>query len=496
MLSVCLHVIFRNKILITSDMTKNFFPLLPILLVDDEEAWLHSFGLTLRSAGMNNIVSCRDSSKVLSLLAERKFSVLVLDLTMPHMTGDELLPLVVKDFPEVPVIIITGLDQVETAVACMKKGAYDFFTKVSEEASLTTGVLRAVEMGHLRRENSALKVHFFKDTLNHPDAFSHIITHNKTMHSVFQYIEAIATTCESVLITGETGVGKELVALAVHTLSQRTGDFVAVNIAGFDDNMLADTLFGHRKGAYSGADQARKGLIAQADFGSLFLDEIGDLSNSAQVKLLRLIQEREYYPLGSDIAKSTSARMIFATHQDLESLQQSGRFRQDLFFRLRTHHIQIPPLRDRLDDLPLLVDFFLEKAAKKLGRKKPAYPKELPILLGTYSFPGNIRELEGMIFDALSKHKARSLSMNEFKKYINQRCKICTSDNSQLQQGETPFSVLDRLPTLKESGRLLVREALNRSQENQTIAAQMLGITRQALAWRLKQDDEIKKNET
>jgi DNA-binding NtrC family response regulator len=471
-------------------MTKNLFPIHPILLVDDEEAWLHSFGLALRSAGMNNILTCSDSREVPDLLAENRISVLVLDLTMPHMTGDELLPRVVRDFPEVPVIIITGLDQVDTAVACMKKGAYDFFTKVTEEARLITGVRRAVEMAHLRRENSALKEHFFQDRLNHPEAFSHIITHNKAMQAVFQYIEAIATTCEPVLITGETGVGKELIARSVHTLSNRTGDFVAVNIAGLDDNMLADTLFGHRKGAYSGADQARKGLVAQANGGSLFLDEIGDLSHGAQVKLLRLIQEREYYPLGSDIAKSTSARMIFATHQDLESLQQSGKFRQDLFFRLRTHHIHVPPLRDRLDDLPLLLDYFIEKAADRLNRKKPSYPRELAVLLGTYHFPGNIRELESMVFDALSKHQERMLSMEEFKKYIALRCSSCTEESSIGQQGETPFSVLPTLPTLKEAGRLLVREALNRAQGNKTIAAQMLGVTRQALSWRLKQDSE------
>ncbi len=469
-------------------MSKNLFPQDPILLVDDEEAWLHSFGLALRSSGMNNIITCNDSRRVLEKMAEQEISVLVLDLTMPHVSGDELLPQVVREFPDVPVIIITGLDQVDTAVACMKNGAYDFFTKVTEEARLITGVRRAVEMGHLRRENSALKEHFFKDRLNHPQAFAHIITHNRTMHAVFQYIEAIATTCEPVLITGETGVGKELVARAVHTLSRRKGEFVAVNIAGLDDNMLADSLFGHRKGAYSGADQARKGLVAQADGGSLFLDEIGDLSQGAQVKLLRLIQEREYYPLGSDIARSTSARMIFATHRNLESLQRSGKFRQDLFFRLRTHHIHIPPLRDRLDDLPMLLDHFLEKAAAGLGRKKPAYPRELPILLGTYSFPGNIRELESMVFDALSKHQERTLSMEEFKNYISRRGSMCTRETELGAQGETPFSVLKTLPTLKEAGRLLVREALNRAQGNRTIAAQMLGITRQALSWRLKQD--------
>ncbi len=470
-------------------MSKDFYPSLPILLVDDEEAWLRSFGLTLRAAGMNNIISCQDAREVLPLLRKQQVSVVVLDLTMPHLTGDELLPLITRDYPDVPVIIITGLDQVETAVDCMKQGAYDFFTKVTEESRLITGVRRAIDMMYLRRENTALKERFFRDSLRHPEAFSHIITHNKTMQAIFQYIEAIATTGEPVLITGETGVGKELIARAIHSLSNRSGEFVAVNIAGFDDNMLADTLFGHRKGAYSGAEQARMGLVAKADGGSLFLDEIGDLSQNAQVKLLRLIQEREYYPLGSDIARSTSARMIFATHQNLDSLQQSGRFRQDLFFRLRTHHVHIPPLRERLDDLPLLVEHFLDQAARKLGKKKPAYPRELLILLGTYSYPGNIRELQSMIFDALSKHQSKVLSMDEFKRYISQRCASCTAETAAGESGETIFSVLQQLPTLKEAGRLLVREALHRARGNQTIAAQMLGITRQALSWRLKQDE-------
>ncbi len=465
------------------------YPSLPVLLVDDENAWLNTFSLTLQAAGINNIETCNDSRNVMGLLAEQSFSVLVLDLTMPHIAGDELLPLVIKDYPEVPVIIITGLDQVETAVSCMKLGAYDFFTKVSEESRLITGVKRAIDLGMLRRENSSLKEHFLKDQLNYPEAFSHIVTHNKTMRTIFQYIESIATTSEPVLITGETGSGKELFARAVHALSGRKGEFVGINIAGLDDNMLADSLFGHKKGAFSGADQTRKGLIATATDGSLFLDEIGDLTPSSQVKLLRLIQEREYYALGSDISRSTNVRMIFATHRDLDSLQESGEFRRDLFFRLRTHHIHIPPLRDRLDDLPLLIDHFLEEAALRLGKNKPAYPNELPILLGTYNYPGNVRELQSMVFDALSKHQSRTLSMDVFKEYIENRCgksEIVTA----LGEGETVFSVLDILPTLKESGRLLVQEALNRAQNNQAIAAQMLGITRQALNWRLKQETE------
>ncbi|MBW6519805.1 MAG: sigma-54 dependent transcriptional regulator [Desulfoarculaceae bacterium] len=468
-------------------MTKNLYPLLPVLLVDDEKAWLNSFGLTLHSVGITNVITCNDSRKVMDVLREQEIGVLVLDLTMPHLAGDELLAQVVKYHPDIPVIIITGLDQVETAVSCMKLGAYDFFTKVAEQNRLTTGVRRAIEMGALRRENSSLKEHFFTDTLKSPEAFSAIVTHNKSMHSLFQYIEAIATTCEPVLITGETGVGKELVAQAVHRLSQKSGEFVAINIAGLDDTMLSDTLFGHRKGAFSGAELSRKGLIATATDGSLFLDEIGDLDQGAQIKLLRLLQEREYYPLGSDVARSTNVRMIFATHQDLESLQESGRFRRDLFFRLRTHHVHIPPLRERLDDLPLLLDYFIEDAARKLSKKKPTYPRELLILLGTYNYPGNVRELQSMVFDALSKHQNRTLSMDVFKAYIH-KCSADYESPPTSQPVETAFAVLDRLPTLKESGRLLVQEALNRAQGNQAIAAQMLGVTRQALNWRLKQE--------
>ena len=468
-------------------MTKNLYPLLPVLLVDDEKAWLNSFGLTLQSVGVTNVITCNDSRKVLEVLREQEVSVLVLDLTMPYLAGDELLAQVVKDYPDIPVIIITGLDQVETAVSCMKLGAYDFFTKVAEQNRLTTGVRRAIEMGELRRENSSLKEHLFTDTLKTPEAFSAIVTHNKSMHTLFQYIEAIATTSEPVLITGETGVGKELVAQAVHRLSHKSGEFVAINIAGLDDTMLSDTLFGHRKGAFSGAELNRKGLIATAADGSLFLDEIGDLGQGAQIKLLRLLQEREYYPLGSDVARSTNVRMIFATHQDLGTLQESGRFRQDLFFRLRTHHVHIPPLRERLDDLPLLLDYFLEDAGRKLGKKKPTYPSELLMLLGAYRYPGNVRELQSMVFDALSKHQSRTLSMDVFKTYIN-KDSVGYESVPTSQPVETAFAVLDRLPTLKESGRLLVQEALNRAQGNQAIAAQMLGITRQALNWRLKQE--------
>lgn len=476
----------------TSHAAPPLFPPLPILLIDDEEAWLNSFSLTLRSAGLNHIICCSDSRKAMEIIARNRVGVIVLDLTMPHLSGEELLEQIVAEYPENPVIIITGLDLVDTAVNCMKLGAFDYYTKVTEDRRLLAGLQRAIDLSRLRLENSRLKEHFLKDRLDHPEIFAEIVTHNKKMRSLFQYMESIAATSEPVLISGETGVGKELIAHALHTLSGRKGRFVPVNIAGLDDTMVADTLFGHRKGAFTGAEKPRNGLIDQAGGGTLFLDEIGDLLPASQIKLLRLLQEREYFPLGADIPKRADCRMIFATHHHLEKEQEAGRFRKDLYFRLHAHHISVPPLRERLDDLQLLVDFFLAEAATRLNKKKPAYPKELIDLLGTYTFPGNIRELQNMIFDALSIHKSRTLSMDSFKAYLRGVSPDLDDDPGEpaSHPEKTPFSEMTKLPTLKESGYLLVMEALRRANGNQAIAADMLGITRQALNWRLKQADQ------
>jgi DNA-binding NtrC family response regulator len=282
-------------------------------------------------------------------------------------------------------------------------------------------------------------------------------------------------------------VGKELVASAIHTVSGRQGDFIAVNVAGLDENVFADTLFGHRKGAFTGADQARTGLVEQASGGTLFLDEIGDMSPASQVKLLRFLQEGEFFPLGSDVAKRSDARIVVATNQDIETLQESGSFRKDLYYRLRIHHIHIPPLRDRREDLPILLDHFLGKAATTLGKKKPTPPRELTTLLGVYHFPGNVRELESLIFDAVSKHKSGKLSTEVFKTYISQKHPASTEDSKQVVAEETALiTFAERLPTLKQSEQVLISEALKRSDGNQAIAAMHLGISRQALNNRLR----------
>jgi DNA-binding NtrC family response regulator len=467
-------------------MNASLYPSLPVLMVDDEAQALDSFETVLLFTSINNIIRCEDSRDVMPLLSRQEIEVMLLDLSMPHISGEELLSLVTKDFPEVPVIIITGSNDVETAVACMKSGAFDYMVKPVEKSRLISGVKRAIEIRELQRENRLLKAHVLSDQLQHPEAFSEIITNSGTMRSIFQYVEAISNSPQPVLITGETGVGKELVAKAIHTLSNRKGNFVPINVAGLDDNVFADTLFGHKKGAFTGADQARGGLIEQASGGTLFLDEIGDLSALSQVKLLRLLQDGEFFPLGSDITKHSDARVVVATNQDLQILQESGKFRKDLYYRLCAHHIHIPPLRERKEDLPLLIDRFLEKASKTLSKEKLAPPMELFSLLATCSFPGNIRELESMIFDVVTSCKSRILSLEPFRSYIRQsEPPLKTEGMGQSIAASTLKERIDNISQMTE--KQMIIDALNKTNQNRTKAAELLGISRRTLQNKIRE---------
>ncbi|MGQ9663676.1 MAG: sigma-54-dependent transcriptional regulator [Kiritimatiellia bacterium] len=404
-----------------TEMSLAVCPQQPILVIDDDTDLQRSFLHVLRNAGLTNVAQCTDGRQVASLLDNGEFEIILLDLNMPHVSGHELLPMIVQKHPEVPVIIVTGNDEIKTAVKCMRAGAFDYLVKPVSEEELVAVVKRAIEVHEMRRENRLLKEHMLAGELNHPEAFAEIVTGNKTMYALFRYIEAVAVTPQPILITGETGVGKELIARAIHRLSQRKGEFLPVNISGLDDNMFSDTLFGHVRGAFTGAVEARKGLIEKTAGGTLFLDEIGDLSLVSQVKLLRLVQEREYFPLGSDSPKHTDTRIVVATNRDLAALLQQGKFREDLYFRLRSHHVHVPPLRERLDDLPLLVEHLLGKAAAVLGVRKPTPPPALYTLLSSYPFPGNVRELEAMCFNAVSTHKSGLLSMDTFRQAIGQK---------------------------------------------------------------------------
>ena len=471
------------------NMESTPYPALPVIVVDDEIQALKSCELMLCSGGIENILTCPDSRELRELLAAHEPSVILLDLFMPHISGEELMPLISRDFPHVPVIVVTGQNDVDTAVTCMKAGAFDYLVKPVEKSRMISCVRRAVEIRELRHEYSVLSRRMLSDELENPGMFSRIVTNSPKMRSIFRYMEAVAGTTRPVLITGETGVGKELIANIIHQLSGRKGGFIALNAAGLDDNVFSDTLFGHVKGAFTGAGSLRSGLVEKAAGGTLFLDEIGDLSMISQVKLLRLLQEREYLPMGADVPKFTDARVIASTNRDLHTLQNKGLFRKDLYYRLKTHHIHVPPLRERPGDLPILVDHFLEKSSRSLGKKKPTPPPELLTLLSTYHFPGNVRELEAMIDDAVSNHRSGKLSMEVFKRHIR---KISPGkeqrERTVLDSGREFFSCCATLPTLKEASHFLIEEALRRSKGNQTIAAQLLGITQSALSKRLKRD--------
>jgi DNA-binding NtrC family response regulator len=475
-------------------VSEALYPSFAVLLVDDEPRWLHTMSLILeRWAGVTHVLTCEDPQEVMGLLAGNEVGLVLLDLTMPHLSGEELQKRIAQEYPEVSVIVISGLNQLETAVRCMREGAFDYFVKTTEQDRIIKGVRRAIRMQELQRENREVRRRFLDDELEHPEAFDGIVTADARMHSLFRYVEAVAKGQQPVLVTGESGTGKELVARAVHRLSGRSGELVSVNVAGLDDTVFADTLFGHVRGAFTGASDARSGMVERATEGTLFLDEIGDLSLASQVKLLRLVQEGEYYPIGSDRPRWMRARVVVATHQDLATRQASGAFRKDLYYRLRAHHVHVPPLRQRKGDIPLLLEHFLAEAAREFGKKKPTPPKQLAALLASFPFPGNVRELKAMVYDAVGAHQGRVLSTEAFKRAIGEADVAYEAEHG-AEPPANPFAGLERIPSLDEADELLVQEALRRADGNQSLAARLLGITPSALSKRLKVRREVPGN--
>lgn len=469
----------------TGRMKNQTKPALPILLIDDDANTLRLMAMNLRLSGLNNIVTFESGADALEWIQENKFIVVVLDIIMPGKTGADVLSEIREIHPEVPVIMVSGLNDIETAISCMKKGARDYIVKPVESERLIASVTNAIEFYELQCSYLQLSRSLLSDTLENPDAFAGIKTNNDHMHKLFRYCEAISRTPYPVLITGETGTGKELFARAIHKVSGVHGEFVAVNVAGLDDVAFSDSLFGHMKGAYTGADTVRTGFVETAADGTLFLDEIGDLSLHSQVRLLRLLQEGEYMPLGTDTVHKSSCRILAATNQKLETLSgENGTFRSDLYYRLGTHQIIIPPLRERKEDLQPLLEWFLETTSEELKCKKPTYPPELLQLLSVYSFPGNVREFEGMVREAIINHRGGILSTGTFRKVINQNECPVSADIS--TESDACVTFFDKLPTLQQIEDALIHEAHKRAGGNQSVAASLIGITRQAFSYHLK----------
>lgn len=456
-----------------------------ILLVDDEPGILTEVSLLLNLSGMSNVVTICDSREVLPYLTEHPVSTMILDWIMPHITGGELLQTVAADFPQLPVIVMTAMGDVETAVNCMQQGAFDFLTKPVDPNRLVASVKKALQVNELGRQNKLLKDCLLADQLGNPDAFAGIITTSKKMRSIFQYVEAIASSRQPVLITGETGVGKEMVAQAVHKVSGVPGPFITVNAAGLDDFEFSDTLFGHRKGAFTGADSKRDGLVSAAAGGTLFLDEIGDLGLTSQIKLLRLLQEREYYRIGSDLLLRSEARIIAATNMDFKVLRAAGKFRNDLYYRLCAHEFRVPPLRERLEDVGPLVDFFVETFAQQQGKPVPAVSSSVISSLEQCAFPGNIRELYNIVHHAVTCNDSGTLTHADFpgvKSVPTRAPKYCVDDTNGFS------AAFNKFPTILQVEEYLIEEAMKRTNGNQTAAAELLGVARPTLNKRLRQE--------
>ncbi len=467
------------------------YPEKPVYIIDDELIILKSLSAVLRADGINNIETCRDSREAMNMISAKKPSLVLLDLTMPYVSGETLLTKIKDLYPDIPVLIITGINELSTAVECMKNGAADYLVKAIENNKLITTVRTALNLDEVKNENRLLKKTLLTENNSIDPAFDIFITKSITISAIFKYLSFISKTNQTVLIRGETGTGKELVAEALHKASGRKGDFVSINVSGLDDNMFSDTLFGHKKGAYSGADINRSGLIEKAADGTLFLDEIGDLSENSQIKLLRLLEKKEYYPLGSDVLKKASCRIIAATNSELEKQIEDGVFRKDLYYRLGWHEVMIPPLRQRKEDITALVYHFCTKLSAELDLGIPKISKEFIRSIYHFELKGNVRELMKIILRCLSESPDGNLTHSllarlfpselEGKELKDNR----SSDNEKTISEELLPIFPERLPNLKQWSNMLVDEAMIRTEGNITEAAALLGISQPALSKRL-----------
>ncbi len=458
-----------------------------ILIIEDNADEIRMLSDILGNEGYRNIHLCEDSRDALSIIEVNKIDIIILDLFMPHVPGKELIEQFVEKNPEIPVIVTTGSDQVYDAIECLKKGVYDYFIKPLDFSKLLISIKNALNQKSLESEINTIREAILNRDRTRNPAFSEFISISKKMDSVFQYIEIIAASPRSVLICGESGTGKELLANAIHKLSGRSGDFVPVNIAGLDRELFNDTIFGHTKGAFTGADYDKNGLISAAANGTLFLDEIGDLENDMQKKLLRLLQDGEYYPVGGNTRKQSSARIICATNSDLAEKIKTGRFRNDLYFRLQTHTVFIPPLRDRKEDIPVLTEYLVDKACRSLKTSKPIINPEIYGILKNHDFPGNVRELEAILYDCTAQSRNGHIRKEMLSDYIGSRNstgKTKDINNSRSQPGSLSYSGI--FPKLSEAEEFLINEAMKECGGRQNQAAALLGIQPSSLCRKLK----------
>lgn len=436
-----------------------------ILVIDDEEIAMNNLIHVFKRLG-HEVVGCQSGSEGLNQLAKHPFDVVLTDLRMEQIDGMEVLRRCKSLYPDSEVVMITGHASLDSAVSAMKEGAYHYIAKPFRLDEVRQTVRGALEMVLLRKENRELKHRLESFT-----GAVKIVTQDGTMQKILAMARQVAPTGASVLIAGESGTGKELLARFLHANSERAeGPFVGVNCGAFQEDLLANELFGHEKGAFTGAGERKHGLIEMANGGTLFLDEIGEMTPAMQVKLLRVIQEREVLRVGATRPVAVDVRIIAATNRQLDNMIANGHFRHDLYYRLNVVNLTLPPLRDRRDDIPLLAFYFLKKHAAGMGKEIADISTETLEILGRYDYPGNIRELENIIERGVALSAGDTLESAQLPSNLRQlEIRVVGQGNS--------------LPTLEQRETDYIRLVLERTGGNRTQAAEILGIDRVSL-WR------------
>jgi two-component system response regulator AtoC len=440
-----------------------------ILVVDDDQNILKVLKDLLEKEGFK-VLTASGVDAALPIINERDLDLIITDLKMPGKSGMDLLPYSQGRRPHVPIIMITAYGNVEAAVAAIKKGAYDFITKPFDENELLNVIEKAISESEMNKE--LISTYFDKE-----GPFSEIIGKTLAIQKVLQTIKKIARTDSTVLITGETGVGKELIAREIHIGSHRRNHpFVKVNCAAIPETLLESELFGYEKGAFTGAVTNKPGRFEIAQEGTIFLDEIGDMSLHLQAKLLSVLQDKAFERVGGVKTIKVDMRFIAATNQDLQSAVQSGKFRSDLFYRLNVVPIHIPPLRERKEDLASLVDYFLKKTATKYQKRIPHISPEVMASFSHYDWPGNIREVENILERMVLMCETHTLNVDQLPAEIRGTVRTISG------------------PTLKEkmenishgAEKQMIIDALNKTNQNRTRAAKLLSISRRTLQNKIK----------
>ncbi len=441
-----------------------------ILIVDDEKNIREGLRLVLKKDN-HTVFLAPDGSDAISILKNNEIDLVITDLKMPNMDGENLLAYIMKDFPGIPVIVLTGHGTVETAVKAMRDGAYDFLTKPLNIEKLSIIVERALSKRLLEIENRKLqsKLSIY---------FGNLIGKSERMASVLNIVEQVAPTKASVLVLGENGVGKELVANLIKDLSTRNDKpFIKLHCSALSESLLESELFGHEKGAFTGAVKSKKGRFELADGGTIFLDEIGEISHTIQVKLLRILQEKTFERVGGESTLSVDVRIIAATNRDLKKEVDEGRFREDLYYRLNVVQVVVPPLRERKDDIPLLISHFLLELCRENNKSIFEITNKAKNALYNYSWPGNVRELRNAIESAVVLTKDAVIDIDDLPPHLRGE-----EDGVDYMKIKMPVK-------MDEIEKQAILFTLKLSKGNKTMAAELLNMNRKTLYTKLNEYD-------